>query len=256
MQRLLSSFSPFLVNKISTWSSKLELQTSNLRLQTSEALDGQLVTGWAHAMLVLAPWNMLLSQPTLGSEVAGRKSGVWTRDMHKRIERILIAAAVLIAGAYALISFWPVDTTPVASPPSPPGLTREQSTETVADRKRVEAHVVASLINIGSAELSFRGLKKRFGTTDELVRENLLSKKYSDGVIIEGYQYTVVATAAQFAVWADPAPGPGRHYFIDETLDLRYDDNGRASSSSLYLSYIKNQPSSSTPPEPTNPPKP
>ena len=43
---------------------------------------------------------------------------------------------------------------------------------------------------------------------------------------------------------ADPTSGPGRHFFIDQTLDLRYDDNGQASASSQYMRYSGTRPAS------------
>jgi hypothetical protein len=161
--------------------------------------------------------------------------------MHKRVERILIGLAILVAAIYALISFWPVDR-PTSAPPKTSYMTpKEQPADSSQGFAKAEAEVIANLIKIGSAEMSFRTLKKRFGTMQELVRENLLSGKYSDGVIITGYQYSLGVNSEHFALYADPVPGSGRHYFIDETLDPRYDNNGRASSSSLYLSYSKNQ---------------
>ncbi len=169
--------------------------------------------------------------------------------MHKHIERILIGFALLVAAVYALISLWPEDK-PAPSPTAEVS-TREQPAEPSSDSRKSEGEVIANLMKIGSAEMSFRILKKRFGTIEELVRENLLSRIYSDGVIISGYQYSLTAGVENFASYADPATGPGRHYFIDETLDLRYDDNGRASATSLYLSYGKNlQPAAGVPQQP------
>lgn len=161
--------------------------------------------------------------------------------MHKRVERILIGLAILVAAVYALISFWPGDNPASAPPTTPYAIPKEQPADLSRDFRKVEAEVIANLIKIGSAEMSFRTLKKRFGTVEELVRENLLGGKYSDGVIISGYQYSLGVNSGHFALYADPVTGSGRHYFIDETLDPRYDDNGRASSASLYLSYGKNQ---------------
>jgi hypothetical protein len=173
--------------------------------------------------------------------------------MHKRVERILISAAIIIAALYALVSFWPVESPPPAPAFTPYPFPTEPTAETVAETKRIEAEAIATLIRIGSAELSFHGLHERFGSVEDLVREKLLNKKYSNGVIISGYQYNLAAAGEHFAAYGDPIPGPGRHFYIDQTLDLRYDDNGRGSPSSPYLSYSKNEtsaPAGDTPAEP------
>lgn len=157
----------------------------------------------------------------------------------------MIIGAILIAAVYAVISFWPAE----SIPPQPPVNTeierKERAPETSSDRRQIEAEVLTNLIKIGSAELSFHSLRKRWGTFQELVRDNLLNAKFSEGAIIHGYQYSLVAGGEHFACYADPDGELGRHYFIDKTLDIRYDDNGRASSSSLYLSDAQNQPSKS-----------
>ena len=161
--------------------------------------------------------------------------------MSRRIEGILIASAIFGALLYAIVSFWPAENPQPQAQSSAAAAPIESPTMTQATSRHAEAEAISNLIKIGSAQLSFRGLKKRFGTLEELTHENLLGRNFSEGAIIDGYQYGLGADAEHFAVRADPVPGPGRHYFIDETLDLRYDENGRASSSSPYLSYSKNE---------------
>jgi hypothetical protein len=167
--------------------------------------------------------------------------------VHKSLEKILIVSAVVAVLLYALISFWPGGQQARIEPsPSNVALRPLPKDEAPVEPNKSEDSVIANLVRIGSAELSFRQTQKRFGGFGELIREKLLSQAYSEGAIIDGYRYMVEAGVQNFCVFADPAPGEGRHYFIDETLDLRYDDNGRASSSSLYLSYAKNEERDST----------
>jgi hypothetical protein len=157
-----------------------------------------------------------------------------------QIEPILIATTVIIALAYTAISFWPS----AESVPEAPTAASLPDTDPQPEAGRAahaaEAEAVATLIRIGSAELSFHGLKKRFGSLSELAREGLLSSNYSEGVVIQGYRYSLSPGGDRFAVYADPVSGPGRHLFIDETLDLRCDENGRASPTSPFLSFSRN----------------
>ena len=148
---------------------------------------------------------------------------------------------ILVGVIFAIISFWP------DAQNAPEEVIRKQNTqhgrvESGIEPFKAEARIVVHLIGIGSAELSFHGLKKRWGTIDELVHEHLLSGMFSDGAIIQNYQYSLEVGTDHFACFADPVPGPGRHYFVDDTLDLRFDDNGRASPSSPFLGYGKNEP--------------
>jgi hypothetical protein len=162
--------------------------------------------------------------------------------MHKKLEPILIASALLFAAGFALWNFWPGGETSshqAENAPSPPP---SAQVEEGGVNRRQEAAVLTNMMKIGAAEVSHFRLKRRYGSLEDLVRDRLLSPKFSDGAIIEGYQYSVGANAEHFGAFADPIPGPNRHYFIDESLDMRYDDNGRASSSSAFLSYSKNQP--------------
>ncbi len=163
--------------------------------------------------------------------------------MHNRVERVLIASAILVAAVYAIVSFWPDDSSRTVPPPTlrPVEALKEQPVDTSRESQKTQAGVILSLTKIASAELSFRTLRKRFGTIDELVHENLLTRAFSEGVIIGGYQYNLSANTEHFSAYADPVPGEGRHYFIDETLDIRHDENGRASSSSPYLEFSKNE---------------
>lgn len=160
--------------------------------------------------------------------------------MHKSLEKILIGTAVAAVIVYALISFWPGGEQAAPEPATVVTPAAAPKDEAPPERNPSEDSVIASLVRIGSAELSFRQTQKRFGTFAELVKENLLSPVYSEGAIINNYRYSMDSGIQNFCVFADPVPGDGRHYYIDENLDLRYDDNGRASASSPYLSYAKN----------------
>ncbi len=145
--------------------------------------------------------------------------------MHNRVERVLIASAILVAAVYAIVSFWPDDGAhkAPATTPSPVEAPKEQLLDTSRESQKAEAGVIGNLMKVASAELSFRTLQRRFGTIDELIHENLLTREFSEGVIIGGYQYNLSANTEHFSAYADPVPGEGRHYFIDETLDIRND---------------------------------
>ncbi|MGH8245407.1 MAG: hypothetical protein ACREUU_03135 [Gammaproteobacteria bacterium] len=162
--------------------------------------------------------------------------------MYSKLERNLIVAVIVIAVLYALLSLWP-ENKAVVEQPVPAAGTAAEEPPAKSEAKSRAGEVIANLIHIGSAELSFHGIRKRFGTMEELAQERLLNAKFSQGAVIDGYQYVVRARGQAFAAHANPAEGRGgRHYYIDQSLDLRYDDNGRASGASPYLSYSKRQP--------------
>jgi hypothetical protein len=174
--------------------------------------------------------------------------------MHKRVEQLLIASAIAIAAAYALLSYWPTGGPLPQSPAGPTLLQNDKPTDSVAETRRMEAEAISNLVKIGSAQLSFRALRKRFGSMEEITREGLISTRFSGGDAVGGYQYSMNATGEHFALYADPVAGSGRHFYIDETLDLRQDDYGRASASSPYLAYGRNEPAENK--GAPNPPKP
>jgi hypothetical protein len=160
--------------------------------------------------------------------------------MHKRFENILIIGVILIAAIYAAISFWPDETPTPQQPAAIEVPQKNQAADKPPDIRQMEAKALANLIKIGSAELSFHRLRGRWGAFQDLVQENLLDSAFTKGTVIYGYQYSLQTGGEHFACFADPDE-PGRHFFIDETLDLRYDDYGRASASSPYLVDAKNE---------------
>jgi hypothetical protein len=160
---------------------------------------------------------------------------------HKRLERTLILLLIGSAAVYAIISFWPSGKLSRQSAGKAPIERNLSRAEPATDSKQLEVQAIANLIGIGSAELSYRGLKNRYGTLQELVQENLLGRTFSDSAVISNYQYSLAAGDEHFACHADPDVGLGRHYFIDESLDLHYNDSAPASISSPFLSYSKNQ---------------
>jgi hypothetical protein len=124
----------------------------------------------------------------------------------------LIIGAILAAGIYAVIRFWPSDSEPPQLFVRNSGQ-QEPAPEPAPESMQSEAEVIANLVRIGSAELSFHGMRKRWGSFEELAKENLLSSKFSNGVIIHTYQYILESSAEHFACYADPVPGPRQALF-------------------------------------------
>jgi Tfp pilus assembly protein PilE len=95
-----------------------------------------------------------------------------------------------------------------------------------ATRAGNEAATIQNLKSIAAVEIQYYNTHNRtFGTFDQLVKEQMLTKKFAASPVIDGYVLTLTVTppskntASTYTVRAEPQEDGIRHFYVDSTDD-------------------------------------
>ena len=114
-----------------------------------------------------------------------------------------------------------------------------ESTETKASdnspmfNKLHRESAMGALNAIRSAQISYMSQTGSYGTFPQLVNRNLLDSRFTgERPVVQGYAFTItVDSGGGYSVNADPKEGEGRHFYMDQSNAIHYNDNRSASSS-------------------------
>ncbi len=97
-----------------------------------------------------------------------------------------------------------------------------------------EPGAIKAIIVVHRAEADYFAATRRYGTLDQLARANLISPSLAAGV--KGYyRFEVRPSQKGYVILSEPLNRQGRHFYSDESLQIREEWDRPASSQSASL---------------------